>query len=131
LVTLFANADIITLHLPLDSTTKHLVNQHRLRLMKGTSIIVNTARGGLIDTAALEDALMAKRIGGAALDVFEEEPLPVHSRLREFPNVILTPHAAWYSASSAKRVQSLAADEVDRHFSGKPARCPAPLRRSA
>lgn len=125
--TVFSTADVVTLHAPLTPQTKHLVNAERLKLMKPTSFIVNTARGALIDSAALAEALEAKRIGGAALDVFEEEPLPVDSPLRTAPNLILTPHAAWYSARSAERVQSLAADEVDRHLAGKPARCPAPI----
>lgn len=125
--TLFSTADVITLHAPLTPATRHLVNSQRLEQMKATAVIVNTARGALIDTSALERALAAGRIGGAALDVFEDEPLPASSRLRQMPNVILTPHAAWYSAQAAERVQTLAADEVDRHLSGKPARCPAPM----
>jgi D-3-phosphoglycerate dehydrogenase len=126
---LFSSADVVTLHAPLTPATKHIVSAERLKQMKPTAVIVNTARGALIDTAALERALAKNAVGGAALDVFEEEPLPAHSPLRQFPNVILTPHAAWYSAESALRVQALAADEVDRHLSGKPARCPAPLPR--
>lgn len=123
---LFSTADVVILHAQLSAATKHLVNAERLARMKATAVIVNTARGGLIDTAALEEALMERRIGGAALDVFEAEPLPGSSRLRQLPNVILTPHAAWYSSESVMRVQELAADEVDRHFSGRPSRCPAP-----
>jgi D-3-phosphoglycerate dehydrogenase len=124
--TLFSTADLICLHAPLTPATKHLVNAERLKRMKATAVIVNAARGALIDTAALESALIENRIGGAALDVFEQEPLPLESPLRQLSNVILTPHAAWYSAQSALRVQALAADEVDRHLSGRPARCPAP-----
>jgi len=126
LETLFSTADVVSLHAPLTPTTRHVVNAVRLKLMKATAVIVNTARGALIDSASLEDALAENRIGGAALDVFEEEPLPADSRLRQLSNVILTPHAAWYSAQSAERVQALAADEVHRHLSGQPARCPAP-----
>jgi D-3-phosphoglycerate dehydrogenase len=125
--TIFSTADVVTLHAPLTPQTKHLVNAERLKRMKPTAVIVNTARGALIDSKALAEALAAKQIGGGALDVFEEEPLPPESPLRTAPNVILTPHAAWYSARSAERVQSLAAHEVDRHLSGKPARCPAPI----
>lgn len=127
LLTLFSTADVVTLHAPLTPATKHVVNLEHLKLMKANAIIVNTARGALIDTEALEEALAEKLIGGAALDVFAEEPLRATSRLREFANVILTPHAAWYSAQAAERVQALAADEVDRYLSGRPARCPAPL----
>lgn len=126
LETLFSKADVLTLHTPLTPATRHVVNAQRLAGMKSSAIVVNTARGALIDTVALEEALAAKGIGGAALDVFEQEPLPSASRLRQLPNVLLTPHAAWYSEESARRVQTLAADEVDRHLSGRPARCPAP-----
>lgn len=125
--TLFRTADVITLHAPLNDETRHVVNAKRLASMKSTAIVVNTARGGLIDSVALEEALASGTIGGAALDVFDEEPLPMTSRLRNFPNVILTPHAAWYSAQSTERVQSLAADEMDRALSGRPPRCPAPI----
>jgi D-3-phosphoglycerate dehydrogenase / 2-oxoglutarate reductase len=124
---LFAQADVLTLHAPLNSQTRHLVNARRLSSMKRTAVIVNTARGGLIDTVALEDALASGKVAGAALDVFEQEPLPESSRLRTLANVILTPHAAWYSEAAAERIQALAADEVDRALSGQPPRCPAPI----
>lgn len=124
---LFATADVISLHTPLTPATHHVVNAQRLGRMKPTAVVVNTARGGLIDPIALEQAISAGRIGGAALDVFEAEPLPAESSLRRLANVILTPHAAWYSTRSAEQLQILAADEVDRHLSGRPARCPAPL----
>jgi D-3-phosphoglycerate dehydrogenase len=127
LESLLAIADVVSLHAPLTPASQYLVDATRLKLMKSTAVIVNTARGALIDTAALEEALSENRIGGAALDVFEEEPLPESSRLRLYSNVILTPHAAWYSAQSASRVQAMAADEVERHLSGRPARCPAPM----
>lgn len=127
LPTLFSTADAITLHAPLTPATHHVVNAERLKLMKPHAVVVNTARGALIDTEALQESLAQRAIGGAAMDVFEQEPLPANSRLREFPNVVLTPHAAWYSAESAARVQELAADEVDRYLSGRPPRCPAPI----
>lgn len=124
---LFMHADVITLHAPLTNDTRHIVNASRLSAMKRTAVIINTARGALIDTVALEHALANNHIAGAALDVFEHEPLPAESRLRALPNVILTPHAAWYSEAAAERVQALAADEVDRALSGKPPRRPALL----
>jgi D-3-phosphoglycerate dehydrogenase len=125
--TLFTTADVLTLHSPLTPDTRHVVNAARLKQMKSTAVIVNTARGALIDTEALEEALLENRIGGAALDVFEQEPLPAHSRLRECKNAILTPHAAWFSDRSVENLQALAADEVDRHLSGRPPRCLAPM----
>lgn len=125
--TLFSTADVITLHAPLTTATRHIVNEYRLSQMKSTAVVVNTARGALIDPAALERALQEKRIGGAALDVFEQEPLPDDCGLRRCPNLILTPHAAWYSTRSAEQLQALAANEVERHLSGQPPRCPAPI----
>lgn len=125
--TLFATADVVTLHTPLTPTSHHVVNSKRLKQMKPTAIVVNTARGALIDPDALVEALRAGQIAGAALDVFEQEPLPANSALRSLSNVILTPHAAWYSAQAVDRLQSLAADEIERHLSGQPPRCPAPM----
>jgi D-3-phosphoglycerate dehydrogenase / 2-oxoglutarate reductase len=125
--TIFSTADVVTLHAPLTPATHHIVNQARLEQMRSSAIVVNTARGGLIDTAALCEALRSKRIAGAALDVFEQEPLPADSGLRGLGNVILTPHAAWYSTRAAEQLQALAADEVERHLSGRPPRCPAPM----
>lgn len=85
------NSDIITLHLPLTEETRNLVNKDRLKLMKKSAILVNAARGGIIDEKALYSALKERGIRGAALDVFENEP-PVNSRLLTLDNVVLTPH---------------------------------------
>ncbi len=123
---LFTRADAISLHCPLSPATRHLVDAARLATMKSTAMIVNTSRGGLIHAGDLAQALGAGTIAGAALDVFEDEPLPADSPLRDAPNLILSPHAAWYSRESAGRVQTLAADEIERHLTGQPARCPAP-----
>jgi D-3-phosphoglycerate dehydrogenase len=98
--TLLREADLISLHLPLSAATKHLINEAALRLMKPTTLLVNTARGGLVDTQALCRALQEGRIGGAALDTLEQEPVPPDSPLLAFPNVILGPHAGWYSDQS-------------------------------
>ena len=122
---LFERADVITLHCPLTAQNRHVVNADRLAKMLPNAIVVNTARGGLIDTEALARALQCGTIGGAALDVFEVEPLGSDSALRDCPNLTLTPHAAWYSAASMVRLQALAADEIDRALEGRPPRCPA------
>jgi D-3-phosphoglycerate dehydrogenase / 2-oxoglutarate reductase len=98
--TLLREADLISLHLPLSAATKHLINEAALRLMKPTALLVNTARGGLVDTKALCGALQDGRLGGAALDTLEQEPVPADSPLLAFPNVILGPHAGWYSDQS-------------------------------
>lgn len=123
--TLFDRADVITLHCPLTPETRHVVNAARLARKPERAALVNTARGGLIDPDALADALRSGQLRAAALDVFEIEPLPHDSVLRNCPNLTLTPHAAWYSTSAIERLQSLAADEVRRHLTGQPMRRPA------
>lgn len=97
---LLARSDVLSLHVPLDATTHHLADAAFLAATKPGAYLVNTCRGGVVDTAALVDALSAGRLGGAALDVHETEPLPVTSPLLAFENVVLTPHAAWYSEES-------------------------------
>jgi D-3-phosphoglycerate dehydrogenase / 2-oxoglutarate reductase len=119
---LFGNADILSLHTPLTPETKHLVNKARLSRMKSTAVVVNTARGGLIDTNALAEALRSERISGAGLDVYETEPLPADHPLRQCRNVLLTSHVAWYSEASVPQLQRLAAEEVVRAIRGEPLR---------
>jgi D-3-phosphoglycerate dehydrogenase len=116
---LFARSDILSLHSPLTPETKHLVNAARLAAMKPTAIIVNTARGPLIDTVALSAALHAGTIGGAGIDVFETEPLAADHPLRSAPRALLTSHVAWYSESSIPRLQKLAAEEAARVLRGE------------
>jgi D-3-phosphoglycerate dehydrogenase len=117
---LFDKADILSLHSQLTPETKHLVNKVRLRRMKSTAIIVNTARGGLIDTNALAEALQSDQIFGAGLDVYETEPLPADHLLRHCRNALLTSHIAWYSETSVPQLQRLAAEEIVRAFRGEP-----------
>jgi D-3-phosphoglycerate dehydrogenase len=116
---LFTRADLLSLHLPLTAETKHFVNAARLAAMKPTAILVNTARGPLIDTAALAAALQAGTVAGAGLDVYETEPLPADHPLRAAPRTLLTSHVAWYSESSIPRLQQLAAEEVVRGLRGE------------
>ncbi|QQR38429.1 C-terminal binding protein [Devosia rhizoryzae] len=123
---LIGSADLISLHLPLTAETRHVLDATALAGMKPGSMVVNTARGGLIDEAALAAALASGHLGGAALDVFETEPLPDNSPLRQAPGIILTPHAAWYSATALSRLQSLVADEISRALTGQAARRPVP-----
>lgn len=117
---LFAQAGIVSLHLPLTPETKHFVSRDRLATMRRDAIIVNTARGGLIDSNALADALNAGAIAGAGLDVFEAEPLPSESPLRSCPNTILTSHTAWYSGGSVGVLQRKAAEEIVRGLNRQP-----------
>lgn len=119
---LFQQADILSLHAPLVADTKHLVNASRLAQMKPTAILVNTARGGLIDTVALAQALQAGTIAAAGVDVFESEPLDRDHPLRKCPNALLTSHVAWFSESSVPKLQRMAAEEAVRGLQGKPLR---------
>lgn len=117
---LFALAGILSLHLPLNADTKHFVGPGQLATMRKEAIVVNTARGGLIDTVALAEALGAGSIAGAGLDVFETEPLPAAHPLRTAPNAVLTSHSAWYSGGSIPVLQRKAAEEIIRGLQGKP-----------
>jgi len=92
---LLSKADIVTIHLPYTSELKHLIGEKEFRLMKGNAFLLNIARGGLVDEAALYNALKERRIAGAALDVFEQEPYS--GPLREVDNIILTPHIGSYA----------------------------------
>ena len=94
LATLFAESDFISVHAPHSPETDKIVSRERIALMKPTAFLVNTARGGLVDEAALAEALAEGRIAGAGLDVFEVEPLPADSPLRKLANVVMTPHCA-------------------------------------
>lgn len=97
---LLASSDIVSLHCPLLPSTKRLINAGSIELMKKEALLINVARGGLIDADALADALKLNRLAGAALDVYESEVLPPNSSLRSLPNILLTSHTAWYSKES-------------------------------
>lgn len=109
---LLRESDYVTLHILLNEQTKHMINAERLALMKPTAYLINTARGGIVDTQALYEALKEKRIAGAALDVFENEPLEADSPLRSLDNVYLSPHAAGQSAQAMSLMGTMAADNV-------------------
>jgi D-3-phosphoglycerate dehydrogenase len=107
---LVQQADAISLHLPLTVETRHLISEATLRKMKPSALLVNTARGGIVDTAALIRALREGWIAGAALDVLEQEPVPRDSPLLTLPNVILNPHAGWYSDQSVPELKRKTAE---------------------
>jgi D-3-phosphoglycerate dehydrogenase len=126
LATLLAEADVLTLHAPATPETVGIINAKALASMKPTAYIVNSARGDLIVEPALAEALTKGKLAGAALDVFAVEPLPMDSPLRSAPNLMLTPHAAWYSDVAVAQLQSLVADEITRALTGQPPRRPIP-----
>jgi D-3-phosphoglycerate dehydrogenase len=105
-------ADVVSLHLPLSIETRHLINRQRLALMKPTTYLVNTSRGGLIDSAALVEALDAGRLAGAGLDVFETEPPLPHDPVVMHPRIIATPHVAFRSAESLVELRTRGARQI-------------------
>ncbi len=119
---LLVEADAISIHVPLSLETRNLIARRELERMKPTAFLINTSRGGIVDEEALADALKAGRIGGAALDVLFTEPPPLDHPLRQLPNVILTPHLAFYSRESVIELQTKTAEEVARALKGEPPR---------
>ncbi|HIC81333.1 MAG TPA: 3-phosphoglycerate dehydrogenase [Kiloniellaceae bacterium] len=111
---LLERADVVSLHVPLTETTRGLFDAAALGRMKPDAVLINTARGGIVDEAALAEALKAGRLGGAALDVFAKEPLGEASAavFRDVPNLILTPHIAGVTEDSNERVSEMIADSV-------------------
>lgn len=107
-----AEADVLTLHVPLVPATRNLIDAARLATMKRDAILINTARGGVVDEAAVAAALRANALGGAALDVFGHEPLGIGSPLADCPRLVLTPHIAGVTRESNERVSSLVARRV-------------------
>jgi D-3-phosphoglycerate dehydrogenase len=109
LAVLLAESDFISVHVPLTPETRHMIGRKELALVKPGAILVNTARGPVLDERAVADALRDGRLGAAGLDVFEEEPLPGNSPLRLLDNVIFTDHAGWYSEESVVELKTKAA----------------------
>lgn len=121
---LLAGADAVSLHAPLTEHTRHLIGAEQIRLMKSGAYLVNTSRGGLVDSAALLRALNEGEIAGAALDVLETEPPEAGDPLVTHERVLITPHAAWYSEESMETLKSEVAREVVRVLSGERPRSP-------
>ena len=121
---LLRQADVITLHCPLTPQTSNLINAETLSLMKPTALLVNTARGALIDETALIDALRQKRLGAAALDVISREPPPADHLLiqaaKELNNLLITPHTAWSAREARERLLKEVAENIIGFFEGKP-----------
>jgi (S)-sulfolactate dehydrogenase len=109
---LIAGADVVSLHVPLVDSTRNLFDAKRIAAMKKGAVLVNTARGGIVDEVALAAALRSGHLGGAAIDVFGSEPLPASPHFTDCPNLLLTPHIAGVSAESNERVSFLIADKV-------------------
>lgn len=120
--TMFRESDFVTVHTPLTRETRHIVNAETLAMMKPTAYLINTSRGPMVDAVALAEALRKGVIAGAAVDVFDREPPPPDHPLFGAPNIILTPHLAWYSEDAAWRIRELIVQEIDRFLAGQPPR---------
>lgn len=116
---LFRQADAVSIHVPYTEQTHHMVNRERLALMKPTAVLVNTARGNIIDEEALYEALKSGRIAGAGIDVFAKEPLPPDSPLLTMENAVLTPHVSSQTMESLWNIYKMAIDISADFFAGK------------
>jgi D-3-phosphoglycerate dehydrogenase len=117
---LLRQSDLVSLHATLSSGTRHLIGRAELALMKPSAYLINTARGGLVDDAALVDALRARKLAGAALDVFQQEPLPRDHPYRGLKNVILTPHMVGHTREIFEAIPPTALENIARIFRGEP-----------
>jgi len=118
--TLFRESDVLTLHCPATPETRQIVNAEHLKLMKPTSFLINTARGVLVDEAALADALNRGQIAGAGLDVLSAEPPPASNPLLQAKNCLLTPHVAWASKEARQRLIDMVVANVKAFLAGAP-----------
>lgn len=116
---LFRQADAVSIHVPYTEQTHHMVNRERLAMMKPTAVLVNTARGNIIDEEALYEALKSGQIAGAGIDVFAKEPLPLDSPLLTLENVVLTPHVSSQTMESLWNIYKMAIDISADFFAGK------------
>lgn len=117
---LFSGADIVTLHCPQKPETFQMINKNTLALMKPSAILINTARGGLVDELAVADALREKRLGAFAADVLNVEPPHPDCPLLQSPHVYLTPHIAWASFEARHRLVHICEDNIQAFLTGKP-----------
>lgn len=119
---LFATADIVTIHLVLSPRSRGLVSRDDLARMKPTSYLINTARGPIVDEAALLEVLKGRKIAGAGLDTFSQEPLPLDHPLRKLDNVVLTPHLGYVTAENYRRYYTEMVEDIAAWLKGEPVR---------
>jgi len=125
---LFETADVVTLHVVLGDRTRGLVGRRELALMKPTAYLVNTSRGPIVDEQALVEALEQDSIAGAALDVFDEEPLPLDHPLRTLPNTVITPHIGYVGHDAYSAFYADALEDVEAFIADAPIRLLDPPR---
>ncbi|MBX3014688.1 MAG: hydroxyacid dehydrogenase [Caldilineaceae bacterium] len=114
-----AQADFLSVHVPATPETRHLINRTGIAKMKDGAFVLNLARGPLVDEEALLEAIDSGKLSGAGLDVFDPEPLPVHSRLRNHPQIIATPHTAGVTLEGRERIEVMAVERVLAFFRGE------------
>jgi phosphoglycerate dehydrogenase-like enzyme len=119
---LLSTADVVTIHVPLNSGTRGLIGADEIALMKPTAFLVNTSRGPIVDEAALLEVLRDRRIAGAGLDVYDVEPLPAGHPLRTAPNTVLTPHLGYVSTGNYEQFYGDAVEDIAAFRAGKPVR---------
>jgi phosphoglycerate dehydrogenase-like enzyme len=121
LAEVLSTSDIVSIHIPLTPQTKNLIGENELSLMKSSAILINTARGGVVDQQALAKALMEKKIAGAGLDVFEKEPpLPIDHPLLKTPNTIVVPHIGYATEEAISQRAEIVEDSILAFLNGKP-----------
>lgn len=116
---IFEKSDIIDLHLPLNDDTENIINKKSIEKMKDGVIIINTARGGLIDESALIEAIENGKIYGVGLDVVRKEPIAYDNPLLKYDNIIITPHMAWAARETRQRLMDIASDNIKAFIDGK------------
>ena len=117
---LLREADIVSLHVPLTSTTGNLIDRQRLAMMRPGAILINTARGGLVEQAALLESLRSGHLGAAGLDVFATEPVPADEALLQLDNVVVAPHVSWLTTGTLDRSLKVAVENCRRLLAGEP-----------
>jgi phosphoglycerate dehydrogenase-like enzyme len=119
---LFAQSDVITIHVVLSDRSRGLVSREDLARMKPTAYLINTARGPIVDEAALLETLQAKKIAGAGIDTYSHEPLPIDSPLRKLDNVVITPHLGYVTAENYRRIYAETIEGIGAFLKGEPVR---------
>jgi phosphoglycerate dehydrogenase-like enzyme len=119
---LLSQADVVTIHLRLSQRTRGLIGAEELALMKPSAYLVNTSRGPIVDEGALMDALRGRTITGAALDVFDVEPLPLDHPLRSMDNTVITPHLGYVTTDSYRNMYGQVVEDIRTYLGGQPMR---------
>ena len=116
---LLKNSDFVSIHVPLDESTRHLIGKKEFEMMKKSAYIINAARGAVIDEDAMADAIKKGKIAGAGLDVFSKEPLPLDSGLAKLKNVVITPHTAFYTTEALERLYTACIANIEDFLARK------------